>query len=802
VSRHEYGLVCALAAALSVVAHAQGPRAPARPPSSGLEATRLAQIEPLVTEAIARRELAGAVVLAGRGNQVLYKRAFGNRSVAPSAEPMTVDTIFDLASLTKVVATTTAVMLLVEDGRLRLSDRVSDHVPGFERYGKDRITIRHLLTHTSGLRPDLDLEEPFEGSAEAIRRAVEEVPLALPNERVIYSDINFFLLGHIVERTAHEPLPTFLQARVFGPLGMRDTGFLPALSLRSRIAPTQSCEPLAWPCETPASTMLRGIVHDPTARRMGGYAGHAGLFGTADDLAIFARMLLNNGKWSGRRVLSPLSVSKMTRRATPDAIVPARGLGWDIDSPLSSNRGELFPIGSFGHTGFTGTSMWIDPTTRTFVIFLSNRLHPDGKGDVTPLRARVASVVASAIPDAVVPPTMAMTGADFGVPSPIARIERPDSPVLTGIDVLRAEGFARLRGRRVGLVTNHTGRAADGTPTIDLLAAQKDVTLVALFSPEHGIRGILDDNVASTTDEKTGLTIHSLYGATQRPTDTMLTGLDTVVIDLQDVGARFYTYSTTMAYVMEEAAKRKLKVVILDRPNPVNGWQVEGPSLDESSRGFTGYLPAMPIRHGMTLGELARLFNDLGRIGCDLDVVAMQHWTRADWFDETALEWINPSPNMRNLNEATLYPGIAAFEFANISVGRGTDTPFEQIGAPWIDGRRLAEALNARAIPGIRIYPVRFTPTSSKFKGESCAGVFFVITDREALKPVRLGVEVATALTTLFPSQIDFGKTALLLGSADTLTRIRAGEDPATIAASWAVGESRWRRLRAKYLLY
>jgi uncharacterized protein YbbC (DUF1343 family)/CubicO group peptidase (beta-lactamase class C family) len=804
VFRLERALVCTLVAALSATPQAQAPRVPAQQSdATGLDAARLALIEPLVAEAIRRHELPGAVVLAGRGRQILYRRAFGNRAVVPAVEPMTVDTIFDLASLTKVVATTTAVMLLVEDGRLRLSDRVSDYVPGFERYGKAGITIRHLLTHTSGLRPDLDLEESFDGAAEAIRRAVEEVPVVPPSERVIYSDINFFLLGHIVERTTHETLEAFLRSRVFGPLGMRDTGFLPPASVRSRIAPTESCEPLAWPCETPAATLLRGVVHDPTARRMGGYAGHAGLFGTADDLAIFARMLLGGGKWNGRRILAPLTVAKMTRRATSETVGPARGLGWDIDSPMSSNRGELFPIGSFGHTGFTGTSMWIDPVTGTFVIFLSNRVHPDGRGDVTPLRARVASVVASAIPAAVVPAGTAMTGADFGPPAATVRTRTPaNTPVVTGIDVLRAESFARLRDRRIGLVTNHTGRAADGTPTIDLFAGQKDLTLVSLFSPEHGIRGVVDESVPSTTDEKTGLPIHSLYGATQRPTDAMMSGIDTVVIDLQDVGARFYTYATTMAYVMEEAAKRKVKVVVLDRPNPVNGWQVEGPPLDEASRGFTGYLPAMPIRHGMTLGELARVFNDRGRIGCDLDVVALQHWARSSWFDETALEWVNPSPNMRNLIEATLYPGIGAFEFANISVGRGTDTPFEQVGAPWIDGRHLAEALNARAIPGIRVYPVRFTPAASKFAGEACSGVFFVVTDREALKPVRLGIEVASALVKLFPSQIDFGKTSLLLGSADTLDRIRAGEDPATIAATWAVAESQWRRLRAKYLLY
>ncbi len=282
----------------------------------------------------------------------------------------------------------------------------------------------------------------------------------------------------------------------------------------------------------------------------------------------------------------------------------------------------------------------------------------------------------------------------------------------------------------------------------------------------------------------------------------MLQGIDTLVIDLQDVGVRFYTYGTTMAYVMEEAAKRKIRVVVLDRPNPTGGWQIEGPALDKAAIGFTGYIPSMPTRHGMTLGELAKLFNVEAKIGCDLDVVAMRHWSRDRWFDELGLEWINPSPNMRNLLQATLYPGIGSIEYGNLSVGRGTDTPFEQIGAPWIDGRRLAAHLNARRLPGIRAYPVFFTPTSSKFAGERCQGVFFVVTDREALKPVRLGLEVAAALFTLHPGAFDPGRTAILLGSSDALARVRTGEDPADVAASWAVAESRWRTLRAKYLLY
>jgi uncharacterized protein YbbC (DUF1343 family)/CubicO group peptidase (beta-lactamase class C family) len=765
-----------------------------------VDARKLDAIEQIVKEAIAEKKLPGAVVLVGRGDRVLYQRAFGHRALVPAVEPMTPDTIFDLASLTKVVATTTSIMMLVEQGRIRLSDRVASFIPGFERYGKEQITVRHLLTHVSGLRPDVDLADMWTGYDTAITLAMEEVPTSVPGTRFVYSDINFFLLGDIVRRVSGLSLDRFARERIFEPLGMRDTTFLPAASLQPRIAPTESCTPYGWPCQGPEMTMLRGIVHDPTARRMGGVAGHAGLFSTAADLAIYSRALLNGGMHQGTRILSPLAVEKMTTAATPALESNKRALGWDIDSSFSANRGELLPVGSFGHTGFTGTSIWVDPMTEMFVIFLSNRVHPDGKGDVTPLRARVATIAASAVTNL---PRSAheslWTGTDFG---PSGTLEtKPSMPVLSGIDVLRADGFAPLRGKRVGLVTNHTGRARDGATTIDLLHSAKDVKLVALFSPEHGIRGVLDASVPSATDAKTGLPIHSLYGETRRPTAAMLEGLDVIVIDVQDIGTRFYTYMTTMAYVMEEAAKRRLPVVVLDRPNPINGFLIEGPTLDKAQLGFTGYFP-MPIRHSLTLGELARLFNAENKIGAELTVVGVKNWRRDAWFDETGLPWINPSPNMRNLIQATLYPGIGAIEGTNVSVGRGTDTPFEQIGAPWIDGVKLAEALNARRIPGIRVYPVRFTPTSSKYAREECEGVFLVVTDRMALRPVRLGVEIAALLFKLFGAKFELDSAERLFGSKEGLARIRAGEDPGAIAASWGPVEARWRLLRSPYLLY
>lgn len=796
-------LLVRLLAVLALLAPAAGLASQGgSPPAAGIDASRFSQIDRLIQDAMTARQLPGAVVLIGRGDQTVFEKAYGFRATVPVEEPMTLDTVFDLASLTKVVATTTAVMTLIEQGRLRLNDPVAALVPGFERFGKGGITIRHLLTHVSGLRPDVDLGEPWNGYDAALELAKDEVPTSAPGERFVYSDINFFLLGDIVTRIAGQSLDAYTRRAVFEPLGMRDTGFNPSAALLPRMAPTERCAHLdAWPCKRPDAAPLRGVVHDPTARRMGGIAGHAGLFSTARDLARFARALVGGGQLGGARILSAATVATMTTPSQPSGMTSVRGLGWDIDTSFSGNRGDLFPIGSYGHTGFTGTSVWIDPASKSYVIFLSSRLHPDGTGDVTALRGRVATVAAAGLSAPDGSTGMVPRDGSSRVVQPVGPGRSAPAPVLAGIDVLARDGFAPLRGKKVGLVTNHTGRSMDGKSTIDLLHTAPGVQLVSLFSPEHGIRGALDVDVPSSRDDKTGLPIHSLYGETRRPTDAMLQGLDTIVIDLQDIGVRFYTYHATMGLVMEEAARRHIAVVVLDRPNPVNGWQIEGPGPDETAAGFTAYYP-MPVRHGMTMGELARLFNDEKVIGAELTVVPAENWRRDFWFDETALPWVNPSPNMRNLNQAALYPGIGAIEYSNISVGRGTDQPFEQLGAPWIDGPRLAATLNARGLPGIRFYPVSFTPASSKFVGEECHGVFMVITNRAALAPVRVGLEVAGALARLFGDRYQLGNTDRLLGSRESLERVRRGEDPATVAASWNAAEARWRRLRAKYLLY
>lgn len=757
------------------------------------------KVDAAIEDAITRQQIPGAVVWIGRGDQTVYRKAYGLRAVKPTPEPMTLETVFDLASLTKGIATATSVMILVEAGKLRLSDKVAQHLPEFARHGKDQITLRHLLTHTSGLRPSLDLRGDWLGADEAVRRAVDELPQSAPGERFVYSDIGYILLGDIVARVAGQPLQTFVQQRILDPMRMRSAGFTPMPARRPLIAPTQFCTAYGWPCDGEDQILLRGVVHDPTARRMGGVAGHAGLFASAEDVSRYARMLLRGGELDGQRVLSPAGVSRMTSNATPPTLPVQRGLGWDIDSGYSANRGDLYPIGSFGHTGFTGTSIWIDPLSRTYVVLLTNRVHPDGQGDATPVRSKVATIVAAEFSTAV--PADRWRAQRYASSElaavPVVRAVSA-SEVRQGIDVLRASGFAPLHGKRVGLLTNQTGRSHDGLTSIDLLARADGVTLAALFSPEHGIRGELDDKVPSSRDAKTGLVIHSLYGETRRPTAAMLANLDVIVIDLQDVGARFYTYATSMAYMLEAAATHKLPVIVLDRINPIDGVSVEGPSLDPTELSFTAYQP-MPIRHGLTIGELARYFNQ--RASAVLTVIPVQGWDRRSWFDESALTWVNPSPNLRNLVAASLYPGVATIEGANVSVGRGTDTPFQLMGAPWIDATQLARELNSRPLAGLRVYPVSFTPSSSRFAGEVCHGVFFVVTDRAALKPVRLGVELAHALQRLYPRDFEVDRIAGLFGR-QMVAQLRSGLSVDAIVDTWRMAESDWRQSRREFLLY
>lgn len=719
-------------------------------------------------------------------NGSTYRRAYGNRAVAPKREAMTEDTIFDAASLTKVVATTPAIMMLVERGQLRLDDAVAKHLPDFATNNKSTITIRHLLTHTSGLRPGLPRDPDWSGYDKAIALACAEAPTNAPGTSFRYSDINYILLGHLVRVISRKPLDEFTEENIFGPLKMADTTYKPAKKLVERIAPT----------EKSGNGFLRGTVHDPTARRMGGVAGHAGLFTTASDLARFSRCMLNGGTLDGARILRAETIQLMTSVQTPPEMEIRRGLGWDIDSPYAGPRGEHLPVGSYGHTGWTGTSLWIDPFSRTFVILMSNRNHPDESGSVIQLRNRLGTLAAEAVRDynfVFVPGAL-----ERRAQTTIEEI--PSATVLNGIDVLKRNKFAQLRGLKVGLITNHTGADRERNPTIDLLKAAEGVQLVALFSPEHGIRGLIDEKVSDSKDEKTGLPIYSLYGERRTPSTNQLAELDVLVFDIQDIGCRFYTYISTMGNCMDAAAKAGKKFFVLDRVNPIDGTKIEGP-LTTGEKSFTAW-HTIPLRHGMTVGELARMFNEERNIKADLTVIPVQRWRRDFLYDQTALPWINPSPNMRSLTQAILYPGVGLIEFCNISVGRGTDTPFEVVGAPYIDDLKLAAELNAAQLPGFRFVPVRFTPNNREFKDKLCKGVNVILTDRENANVVDLGIVLATTLHKLYPQDFGLDKVNKLLVHTPSLEAIREGKSLAAIKALWTADLTAFQTRREKFLLY
>jgi uncharacterized protein YbbC (DUF1343 family)/CubicO group peptidase (beta-lactamase class C family) len=796
-----------------------------QPAKVSVAADRLAFIDAAVNEAVGRKELPGAVVLVARRGGVVWRKAYGSRALVPQREAMTADTVFDLASLTKIVATATSIMILVERGKVRLADPVSRYIPELTGEGRERLTVEHLLTHRSGYAPDFDLSEQWSGYEEMLKHLYAEPLRNAPGARFVYSDINFITLGEIVRRVSGQTLDEFARRNIYEPLGMRDTGFRPRAELLPRVAPTESVRGMrsylggVGTEGAEGERMLRGEVHDPTSNRMGGVAGHAGLFSTADDLAVFCQMILNGGELNGARILSPLGVAEMTRPRQVTEDGGARGLGWDLNTTFSTNRGDLFPAGSFGHTGFTGTSVWIDPASETFVVFLSNRVHPDGKGDVGPLRARVANIVAGSVTDAGVVARARteqsqyvqemLSGLakftssvnDARADEAAGRLAPGQAEVLNGIDVLERDGFKQLRGLRVGLITNHTGRDRAGRQTIDVLREAPGVKLSALFAPEHGIRGQADENVSDTVDEKTGLPIYSLYGETRRPKPEQLKNLDALVFDIQDVGVRFYTYISTLGNVLEEAAGAKLPVYVLDRPNPIGGTEIEGPVADEDKLSFVAY-HTIPVRHGLTVGELAQLFKEQRKIDCDVRVVKMENWRRGMWLDATGQTWVNPSPNMRSLTEATLYPGVGLLETTNLSVGRGTDTPFELLGAPWIDGRKLASYLNGRGLAGVRFVPVRFTPRASVYKGEECGGVNLVVTERARFRAVRAGLEMAVALRRLYPQEWKVEALQRLLVNADALERIKRADEPESIAASWQPRLAEFRRARARVLLY
>jgi uncharacterized protein YbbC (DUF1343 family) len=749
---------------------------------SGFEPQRLESLDALIAEAISEGKMPGCVVCFGRHDRVAFLQAYGQRQIQPEAVPMLVDTVFDLASLTKPIATATSIMQLIERGDLRLGQKVSDIFPEFGAKGKNEITIEHLLIHQSGLIPDNALADYQQGPDEAWRRICELGLVAPVGDEFKYSDVNFIVLAKIVQRITGQDIHTYTQANLFVPLAMNETGFNPGPDLRLRAAPTEQRD----------GRWIQGEVHDPRAYLLNGIAGHAGLFSTANDLSRYAQMLLRMGDvgersdTSQRPLLSPATLQRMTRAYPVSQGV--RGLGWDKQTGYSANKGTRLSESAFGHGGFTGTVLWIDPEQDLFVIFLSNRIHPTGQGSVNSLAGKIADRIVAA---------------QSNNPPPTESIRRVAArPVVTGLEVIVRDNLGSLANQRLGLITNSTSVDQRGQSARYLLAEHPNGRLTAIFSPEHGIAAKLDQaTIDDSIDPETGVKIFSLYGKTRRPTAEMLADIDVLVFDIQDIGTRFYTYISTMGEAMRAAAEHKKKFVVLDRPNPLGGTIVEGPMLDVGQESFVGFHP-LPVRHGMTVGELALLFRSELNLDLDLEIVPCENWDRADYWDNTGLVWVHPSPNMRRLNQAVLYPGIGLWEMTNLCVGRGTDTPFEIIGAPWIDGPTLQRELNKTPIPGVRFIPLRFTPHSNKFANQLCGGVEIVVSDREAFRSVACGLAIATALRRLYPENWNVKELNRLLGNREVAEAILQNVNLEALRALSEQGLDEFAVRRRQFLLY
>jgi uncharacterized protein YbbC (DUF1343 family)/CubicO group peptidase (beta-lactamase class C family) len=807
-------LVCAGAGAMA----AGLPQA--TPQSVGMNPRILAHIDDAIRKAIREGNAPGAVCIVGHKGKIVYRKAFGYSSLQPVRRRMAVDTVFDLASLTKVTATAPSIMYLVENGQLELRTTVGSLWPEYAGNGKGEITIRQLLTHSAGLSEG---HEFFSKYAEVNRgrhpgdkswvdvsaKVFADLEAAklhyVPDSRFTYSDDGFITLGEIVHRVSGEPLNVFAREHIFAPLGMKDTTFQPGPELKKRSAVTER----RW------GEWLQGDVQDPQSWTLNGVAGHAGLFSTADDLARYAQMYLNGGELDGVRVLSPATVRAMTNPATPIGL-PIRGLGWDIDSGYTK-KGDLFGLQSFGHTGWTGTFIWTDKPSQTFVILLTNRNHVRS-GNVLPLEWKLATLIAAAADDlpasyraAEYAPVRPEKTDDNAAPArPVAPRKAPAvfANVKTGIDVLEGSKFALLKGRKVALVTNPSGVDRSRRLTSDILWEQSKkgtFDLVAFFGPEHGIRADVEDAITDSKDPVTGLPVYSLFDyehGIYKPTKDMLKGVDTLVYDVQDIGVRYYTYITTLAKCMEACQENGVKMVVLDRPNPINGVAVDGPKLDMALRNFAGYEP-LPIRHGMTVGELARLFKGEYGINCELEVVPCQGWTRSMWFDQTGLPWVNPSPNIRDLNEAILYPFTGLLEAADVSVGRGTDRPFELWGASWINDVALAEELNRRNLPGVTFTPIRFTPKASAYRNEVCGGIQVQIVDRDTIQGGRLALEALDAMRRMYGDEkVKLEGTRSMFGSQTVTDALLAGKPVSDIVAGWQKDVDDFKAMRQKYLLY
>ena len=753
------------------------------PEEAGFRPGGVDEVDRVLDEFVEEGAFPGGVVAVGHRGALAHLRAFGRLTYDDASPAVEVDTIYDLASLTKVVATTTMAMILVDEGRLDLDEKVQDFLPLFQGPGKDQVTVRHLLTHSSGVDWWAPLYKELKGP-EAYLQHIQAMELAYePGTDSKYSDLGMILLGEILQRVSGRPLEEFVHERVFEPLAMTDTFYRPAQELLPRIAPTEFDE---W-----RGRLLRGEVHDENAFALGGIAPHAGLFSTAGDLSRFVQMLVNGGVLEHHRIVSRDTVELFTRKAGEGE--STRALGWDTKSPEKSTAGSYFSPRSFGHTGFTGTSIWVDPDRELFVILLTNRVHPTRDNQlIRQARPAVADAVVNAL-------------SDQYRELPVAE---PETVVDEGLDRIAAGEDFGLRGKRLGLVVHAASVTADGRHAIDVLR-DAELDVVRLLTPEHGLqsRAAAGEHVESGRDPVSGLPVVSLYGDHRKPTKKDLKGLDTLVFDLQGAGVRFYTYVSTMILCLEAAAERGLEFVVLDRPNPLGGERIEGPvsaPREVVPESFVNMAPG-PLVHGLTLGEMARFVNQRLKRPARLTVVPMKGWERHMVWSDTGRAWVAPSPNLRSPEAAIAYPGVALLEATTVSAGRGTVEPFLFFGAPWARPSEVQVS-----VPGFELDPVTFSPVGSpaapnpKFAGQRCHGMRVRVTDPAKAEPYRLGIELLIA----FQNQAEFewrgGGEALtwLVGTQRLLDDLRAGKTVEEIIEADLADHEAWRRARESVLLY
>ncbi|MGB5176136.1 MAG: glycoside hydrolase family 3 N-terminal domain-containing protein [Thermoanaerobaculia bacterium] len=744
----------------------------ALPEEAGFRPGGLEEVDRVLQGFLEQQAFPGGVLAVGYQGKLAHLEPFGRLSYDEGAPEVTTDTIYDLASLTKVVATTMMAMILVDEGSLDLDKPVVDYLPLFVGPGKEKVSVRQLLTHSSGLVAYGDLYNEISGKKAYLER-IQGMELDYdPGTKSVYSDYGMILLGEILERVAGQPMDVFLEERVYGPLGMTDTGFLPADDLLERIAPTED-DP--W-----RGYRVRGEVHDENAHALGGVAPHAGLFSTATDLSRFLQMILNGGVFENQRIVSRQIVEEWTRRAgIPDS---DRATGWDTKSAEKSSAGSFFSPNSFGHLGYTGTSMWVDPERDLFVILLTNRVHPSRENNlIRQARPAVADAVVRAL----------------DIPLVQVGLERIDSGEL-----------GSLVGKRLGLVAHAASVTSGGRHAIDVLRDQS-LNVVRLFSPEHGLRGraAAGEPVESGADPISGLPVVSLYGDQRRPSAESLAGLDALVFDLQGAGVRFYTYVSTLIHCLEAAAEAGLELVVLDRPNPLGGLRIEGPvsaPRDVVPASFVNLAPG-PLIHGLTLGEMARFVNSQLEVPANLTVVPMVGWSRKMTWAETGREWVSPSPNLRSAEASLAYPGTALLEATNLSEGRGTEDPFLLFGAPWLKPGELH-----LSVPGFSLEAVRFSPVASeaapypKFEDQECNGWRVRVPDRQAAAPYALGVTLLHGLLghTDFEWLRNGDVLTRLTGTPTLLEHLQAGKTVEEILAADSADHATWSEARKRALLY